>query len=43
MQKQYSGGWLERVRNGRYQLFDPAGRTVIDRPSTRLDRDRVKK
>ena len=27
----YDGGWRAQIRNGRYQVFDPAGRMVIDR------------
>lgn len=42
VQKQYNGGWLERVRKGRYQLFDPAGRTVIDRQATGRDHNRMR-
>lgn len=36
----YNGGWLERIAGGRYQLFDPRGRTVVDRPATARDRAR---
>ncbi len=36
----YNGGWLERIVGGRYQLFDPRGRTVVDRPATARDRAR---
>jgi len=36
----YKGGWLERIIRGRYQLFDPRGRTVVDRPATSRDRAR---
>lgn len=39
-EKAYSGGWLERIVKGRYQLFDPAGRKVIDRRATSSDRTR---
>lgn len=27
----YDGGWRAQIRNGRYQVFDPAGRVVINR------------
>ncbi|WP_197728714.1 hypothetical protein [Rhizobium leguminosarum] len=30
-QHTYDGGWRAQIRNGRYQVFDPAGRVVINR------------
>jgi hypothetical protein len=32
-----NGGWRERIDHGRYQVFDPQGRTVIRRPATAQD------
>jgi hypothetical protein len=36
----YDGGWHERIRNGRYELFDPDGRLVIRRAAKGSDIDR---
>ncbi|MCM2475503.1 hypothetical protein HGO38_18640 [Rhizobium sp. CG5] len=33
----YDGGWLAQIRNGRYQVFDPAGRLVINREARTAD------
>jgi hypothetical protein len=33
----YSGGWRERISGGRYQIFDPAGRSVTNRRATAKD------
>ena len=33
----YSNGWEERIRNGRYRLTDPKGRTVSFRAATEAD------
>jgi hypothetical protein len=38
----YDGGWHERIRNGRYELFDPDGRLVIRRAAKGSDVDRVR-
>ncbi len=38
----YSNGWRERIRNGRYRLTDPKGRTVRDRPATQEDAVRMR-
>lgn len=37
----YSRGWKEEIENGRYELKDPANRTVIERPATAGDRSRL--
>jgi hypothetical protein len=37
----YSRGWKEEIENGRYELKDPANRTVIERPATAADRARL--
>ena len=37
----YANGWAERIRDGRYELIDPYGRTVVRRPATAEDRARV--
>ncbi|KQR76033.1 hypothetical protein [Rhizobium sp. Leaf341] len=33
----YTGGWREQIRNGRYEVFDPAGRLVIRREAVPAD------
>ncbi|WP_139276080.1 hypothetical protein [Pararhizobium antarcticum] len=33
----YDGGWRAQIRNGRYQVFDPAGRVVINRKARMSD------
>lgn len=35
--RSYKGGWRERIENGSYEVFDPAGRLVIRRPVTLRD------
>lgn len=40
---QYTNGWNERIRNGRYRLVDPEGRTVSDRWATTKDLMRMRK
>ena len=37
----YSRGWKEEIENGRYELKDPANRTVIERTATAADRERL--
>lgn len=37
----YSRGWKEAVENGRYELKDPANRTVVERPATTADLARL--
>lgn len=37
----YSDGWREEVENGRYELKDAQNRTVVERPATRQDYDRL--
>ncbi len=37
----YSRGWKEEIENGIYELKDPANRTVIERPATAADWDRL--
>lgn len=39
---QYSNGWDERIRGGRYRLLDPSGQIVTDRPATGQDRERMR-
>lgn len=38
----FDGGWRERIRNGRYELFDPEGRLVIRRDAKKADIDRFR-
>jgi len=38
----YSNGWEERIRGGRYRLKDPKGRTVADRTATQADYRRLR-
>jgi hypothetical protein len=33
----YPDGWTEEVDGGRFELHDPAGRTVVERPATPED------
>jgi hypothetical protein len=33
----YPNGWKEELENGRYELRDPSGRTVVERPATAED------
>ena len=37
----YSDGWKEEVENGRYELKSPGNRTVVERPATQADIDRL--
>ena len=37
----YSDGWKEEVENGRYELKNPSNRTVIERPATQSDINRL--
>ncbi|VVT08633.1 conserved exported hypothetical protein [Rhizobium sp. EC-SD404] len=37
----YSDGWKEEVENGRYELKDPTNQTVVERPATQSDIDRL--
>jgi len=37
----YASGWKEKIKNGRYELKDPSNRTVVERPATDEDRDRL--
>lgn len=37
----YSDGWKEEIENGRYELKNPANRTVVQRPATQDDIDRL--
>ncbi len=37
----YGDGWKEEIEGGRYELKDPAGNTVIERPATAGDRSRL--
>jgi hypothetical protein len=39
----YSDGWSEQVSARRYQLRDPESRVVIERPSKRVDLDRLRR
>ena len=38
----YPNGWDEKIRNGRYILIDPEGRTVTNRAATFADIDRMR-
>lgn len=38
----YPNGWKEEVRNGIFEMHDPAGRLVIRRTATAKDRNRLK-
>ena len=35
--RNFAGGWHERIRHGRYELFDPDGRLVIRRSVRQSD------
>ena len=37
----YGDGWKEEIEAGRYELKDPAGNTVVERPATAADRNRL--
>jgi hypothetical protein len=37
----YSDGWKEEVEDGRYELKNPANRTVVQRPATQDDINRL--
>ena len=37
----YSDGWKEEIEAGRYELKDPDGNTVVERPATAGDRTRL--
>ena len=37
----YPDGWKEELEGSRYELKDPYGRTVIERPATPADRTRM--
>ncbi|MCF6326386.1 MAG: hypothetical protein L3J21_03725 [Devosiaceae bacterium] len=37
----YSDGWEEKIEYGRYELEAPNGRTIISRPATQRDLDRL--
>ncbi|MEE8444714.1 MAG: hypothetical protein V3S44_05150, partial [Alphaproteobacteria bacterium] len=37
----YSDGWKEEIENGQYEMKDPNGNTVIERPATAADRSRL--
>ena len=37
----YADGWREELENGRYELKDAQNRTVVERPATRQDHDRL--
>ncbi|MFC6689505.1 hypothetical protein ACFQBU_18240 [Jhaorihella thermophila] len=39
---EYSNGWSEEVRNGRYRLRDAFGRNVTERPATDADQARLR-
>lgn len=39
---QYTNGWREWVKDGRYVLIDPEGRTVANRPASRGDVTRMR-
>ncbi|MBP1858318.1 hypothetical protein [Rhizobium herbae] len=35
--RSYEGGWRAQIKNGRYEVFDPAGRLVIRRKAKSSD------
>lgn len=37
----YADGWREELENGRYELKDAQNRTVVERPATQQDHDRL--
>lgn len=37
----YTDGWKEEIEHGRYELKDPSNRTVVERPATQDDVDRL--
>ena len=37
----YADGWREELESGRYELKDPQNRTVVERPATRQDYERL--
>ena len=37
----YVTGWKEAIEAGRYELKDPNNNTVVERPATTADRDRM--
>jgi hypothetical protein len=37
----YSDGWKEEIENGRYELKNPSNRTVVERPATQADINRL--
>lgn len=39
MERSYEGGWRARIKGGRYEVFDPAGRMVIRRKAKSSDYD----
>ena len=39
----YSTGWKEELEAGRYELKDPNNNTVVERPATRADVDRMRR
>ena len=43
LERVYQGGWRERIRNGRYEIFDPQGRSVINRKAIPADALRIDK
>ena len=38
----YRDGWKEEIEAGRYQLKDPHNQTVVERPATQADHDRLR-
>jgi len=38
---EYSDGWKEQIEHGRYEIEAPNGRTIISRPATQRDFDRL--
>lgn len=37
----YTDGWKEEIEHGQYELKDPSNRTVVERPATQDDVDRL--
>jgi hypothetical protein len=41
LEVEYADGWKEEIENGRYELKDPGNETVVERPATQADIDRL--
>ncbi len=38
---EFANGWKEEIEDGQYEMKDPSGNTVVERPATQADRDRL--